>query len=88
MSIFIYMEDKVIRLDGQRVEELRRRKYRTQKDFVRVAGISLRTYTNIVQGEYPDVRLYTIGRLCDALNCAPQTIIDYEYIPEDAPSPS
>lgn len=63
---------------GENVRVLRRRKFMTQEQLAKVAGISHRTLVNIETHKVTEPHFSTILKLAEALGVEPSQLVDQE----------
>lgn len=49
-------------------------------DIFNATGISTSTISNIIRGKRPSIRLDTIDKLCDFLDCRVQDLLEFERV--------
>lgn len=49
-------------------------------DIYNATGISASTISNIIRGKRPSMRLDTIDKLCDFLDCRVQDLLEFERV--------
>ena len=59
-----------------------KRGIRTRKDLAQATGIHQNSLGRVVNGEVKALRLDTLDRLCQALDCQPGDLL--EYVPDEA----
>ncbi len=57
---------------------LRKRRRLTQQQMARKARLSKTTISNLESGKQSKIELDTIGKLCEALDCTPNDIFEFE----------
>lgn len=57
---------------------LRRKRHLTQQQVARKARLSKTTISNLESGKQVKIELDTIGKLCEALECTPNDIFEFE----------
>ncbi len=63
---------------GDKVRALRRRKFMTQEQLAKVAGISHRTLVNIETNKVAEPHFSTILKLADALEVEPSRLVNQD----------
>lgn len=69
------MASSKIKINARR---LRKKKHLTQKQMARKAGLSKTTISNLEAGKQAKIELDTIGKLCEALECTPNDLFEWE----------